>query len=318
VGRFDAQGPVSFGIQLPVQAQSTLSAEAWEQRAGVEELATVARVAEHAGFAYVAVSDHVAVPKDDAPTLTTSWWDCVATLAYVAAVTQRVRLLSHVYVLPFRHPLVVAKQWMTLDALSGGRAVLGVGAGRLQGEFAALGVDHGQRGPLLDEAIDAVRAAFDGEYSSHAGEHWSYTEVGQAPRPVQDRLPIWVGGSSPAALRRAAERGDGWLASSPPEGGLSAAVTRLRELRARAGRADEPFTVGAVSGPLYVGEPRWDIGRAVHGSPEQIASFLRVLAGLGVDQIQVAFRSRDVHELHDQLRVFGAEVAPLLGCAPVG
>jgi hypothetical protein len=76
------------------------------------------------------------------------------------------------------------------------------------------------------------------------------------------------------------------------------------------GRVAEPFTVGALSGPLYVGEPRWDIGRAVHGSPQQIAAFLRVLAGLGVDQIQVGFRSRDVHELYDQLRLFGAEVAP--------
>ena len=317
MGHFDAQLPVSFGIQLPVQAQSTLFAESWELRAGVEELTSISRVAEHAGFAYVAVCDHIAVPKDEAPTLTTTWWDCVATLSYLAAVTHRIRLVSHVYVLPFRHPLAAAKQWMTLDALSGGRAVLGVGAGQLEGEFAALGVDHGDRGALLDEAIDAVRAAFAGEFSSHAGRHWSYAEVGQSPRPVQDRLPIWVGGSSPAALRRAAERGDGWLASGPPEGGLSAGIARVRELRERAGRGDEPFTVGALSGPLYVGDPRWDIGRAVHGSPEQIASFLRVLAGLGVDQIQVAFRSRDVHELYDQLRVFGAEVAPLLGYAPV-
>ena len=316
MGHVDAQAPVSFGIQLPIQAQSTLSAEGWEQHAGLDELTSVATVAESAGFAYVAVCDHVAVPKDEAPTTSTTWWDCIATLSYLAAVTHRVRLLSHVYVLPFRHPLAAAKQWMTLDALSGGRAVLGVGAGHLDGEFDALGIDHADRGALLDEAIDAVRAAFAGEFSSHEGDHWSWAEVGQSPRPVQDRLPIWVGGSSPAALRRAAERGDGWLASGPPEGGLSAGIARLRELRERAGRADEPFTVGALSGPLYVGEPRWDIGRAVHGSPEQIASFLRVLAGLGVDQIQVAFRSRDVHELYDQLRVFGAEVAPLVGCAP--
>ena len=166
------------------------------------------------------------------------------------------------------------------------------------------------RGELLDQSIDAVRAAFDGEYSSHTGPGWSYEEMGLSPRPVQARLPIWVGGSSPAAVRRAAERGDGWLPAGPPEGGMSNAIAQLRELRARAGRSDEPFTVGALSGPLYVGEPRWDIGRAVHGSPEQIAAFLRVLAGLGVDQIQVGFRSRDEQELHDQLRLFGAEVAP--------
>ncbi len=316
MGDVDAHAPVSFGIQLPVQAQSTLFAEPWEERAGVQELTSVATVAENAGFTYVAVCDHVAVPKDDAPTHATTWWDCIATLSYLAAVTGRVRLLSQEYVLPLRHPLAAAKQWMTLDALSAGRAILGVGAGHLEGEFAALGIGHDDRGAALDEAIDAVRAAFVGEFSSHEGERWSWAEVGQSPRPVQDRLPIWVGGSSPAALRRAAERGDGWLASGPPEGGLSAGIARLRELRARAGRADALFTVGAHSGPLYVGEPRWDIGRAVHGSPEQIASFLRVLAGLGVDHIQVAFRSRDVHELYEQLRVFGAEVAPLVGDAP--
>jgi probable F420-dependent oxidoreductase len=312
VERLDAQADVAFGIQLPIQAQSTVFAEAWEAGAGVEELGSVARVAEHAGFAYVAVCDHVAIPKSRAPAMSTTWYDCVATLAYLAGLTHRVRLLSHVYVLPYRHPLAAAKQWMTLDALSGGRAILGVGTGHLEAEFAALGVDYHRRGALLDEAIDAVRAAFAEDFSAHAGAAWSYHEMGQQPRPVQPQVPIWVGGSSPAALRRAAERGDGWLPQGPPEGGMSAGIARLQEMRDRAGRAGRPFTVGALSGPLYVGDPRWDVGRAVHGSPEQIAAFLRVLAGFGVDQIQVAFRSRDVHELYDQLRVFGAEVAPLV------
>lgn len=310
VARSDGVGPVAFGFQLPIQAQARLFAQSWEAGAGVDELGAVARVAEHAGFAYLAVCDHVAIPEERAAALTTTWYDCVATLAYVAALTHRIRLLSHVYVLPYRHPLVVAKQWMTLDALSGGRAILGVGAGHVPGEFAALGVDFERRGALLDEAIDAVRAALACEYSHHAGEQWRYGDVGLSPRPAQSHLPIWVGGSSPAALRRAAERGDGWLPDGPPEEGLSAGIARLHELRERAGRADEPFTVGALSGPLYVGTPRWDVGRAVQGPPDQIAGFLRVLAGFGVDQIQVSFRSRDVHELYDQLRLFGAEVAP--------
>jgi probable F420-dependent oxidoreductase len=317
VGTFDADGDTSFGIQLPIQGQTTLGAEDWEQRAGIDEMTSIARVAEHAGFAYVAVGDHVAVPKNQAHAFTTTWWDSVATLSYLAGATHRIRLLGHEYALAYRHPLVAAKQWATLDALSGGRAILGVGSGHVEGEAAALAVDHSRRDALLDEAMDAVRAAFDGEYSSHAGEAWSYDEMGQAPRPVQPRLPIWVGGSSPTALRRAAERGDGWLPTTPPESGMSAAIAHVRALREAAGRGHEPFTVGAVSGPLYVGDPRWDIGRAVHGLPEQIAGFLRVLAGLGVDQIQLTFRSRDVHELYDQIRVFGAEVAPLLGYAAV-
>jgi probable F420-dependent oxidoreductase len=310
--RIVPEGRVAFGMQLPVQAQSPLFAEGWEASAGVGEMADLARIAEHSGFCYVAVCDHAAIPKDQAGAMSTAWWDCVSTLSYLAAVTSRIRLLSHVYVLPFSHPLRVAKQWTTLDALSGGRAILGVGAGHVEGEFAALGVNYERRGELLDEALDALHAAFTDEYSSHDGPTWSYREMGIAPRPVQDRIPIWVGGSSRAAIRRSAERGDGWLPEGAPEGGMSAAVALIRELRERAGRADEPFTIGGLSGPLYVGEPKWDIGRAVTGSPEQVAGFLRVLAGFGVNQIQVAFRSRDAHELYDQIRVFGAEVAPLV------
>jgi probable F420-dependent oxidoreductase len=312
VVRVVPEGQVAFGIQLPIQAQSSLFAEAWEAEAGPAEMVDVARVAEHAGFAYVAADDHVAVPKANAPAMTTAWWDTVATLSYIAALTSRIRLLSHVVALPLAHPLRVAKQWATLDALSGGRAILGVGAGHVAGEFEALGVDFATRGQALDEAIDAVRAAFADEYSTHEGEAWAYREMGVSPRPVQREVPIWVGGSSAAAVARAAERGDGWLAHGAPEGGLSAAIARIRALRAAAGRADRPFTIGAASCPLYVGEPTWDIGRAVTGSPEQVAGFLRAMAGLVVDQVQVAFRSRDVHELYDQLRVFGAEVAPLV------
>ena len=237
-----------FGIRLPVQAQSTLYAEPWEARAGIDEIAGVARVAEHSGFAYVAVCDHVAVPKERAHDLTTVWWDCVATLSYLAAVTHRVRLVGRGYGLALRHPLAVAKQWATLDALSGGRAILGVGGGTVDGEFIALGVDHARRDALLDEALDAVRAAFDDEFSSHAGEAWEYDEVGIAPRPVQHHLPVWVGGSTEVALQRAATRGDGWVPSGPPDGGMSAGIAHLRGLLEEAGRADEPFTVGARSG----------------------------------------------------------------------
>jgi probable F420-dependent oxidoreductase len=303
---------VGFGIQLPVQAQSTIFAEAWEATAGAAELVAVTQAAERAGFSYVAVCDHIAIPRDRADAMSTSWWDTVATLSYLAAVTERIGLLSHVATVTYRHPLQTAKQWLTVDSLSGGRAILGVGAGHVEGEFAALGIDFHKRGRMLDEAIDALRGAFADEFTSHHGRFWSYDEMGLRPRAVQARLPIWVAGSSPAALRRAAERGDGWLPQGPPEGGMSAGIAQLRRLREQAGRADQPFVIGGLSGPLYVGEPRWDIGRAVAGSPDEIAAFLRSLVKLGVQQVQVGFRSRDARELCDQIRTFGAQVMPLV------
>lgn len=302
---------VAFGMQLPIQSQSRMFVQPWERAAGVAELVQVTQACERADFDYVAVCDHVAVPAPQAEAMSTSWWDTIATLSYLAAVTGRVRLLSHVYVLPYRHPLVVAKAWATLDALSGGRAILGVGAGHLEGEFDALQVPFAERGRLLDEAIDAVRAALAEEFPTHHGERWSFEGLGQRPRPMQATVPIWVGGSSRAAMRRAAERGDGWLPQGPPEGGMAAGIEFIRAHRA-ATRGVDPIVLGALSGPLHVGEPTWDTPRCVGGPADKIAVYLRTYADLGVDQIQVGFVSRSVDELCDQIAAFAADVAPLV------
>jgi probable F420-dependent oxidoreductase len=303
---------VAFGMQLPVQSQSTIFVQAWEPAAGAAELVQVAQACEAAGFAYVAVCDHVAIPRAQAEAMSTAWWDTIATLSYLAAVTERIGLLSHVYVLPYRHPLVAAKAWATLDALSGGRAILGVGAGHVADEFAALEVPFAERGRLLDEAIDAVRAALADEYPTHHGERWAFEGLGQRPRPVQAPLPIWVGGSSKAAMRRAGERGDGWLPQGPPEGGMAAGIDYVRAARAASPRAGQPIVLGALSGPLFIGDPGWDTGRCVRGPAEKVATYLRTYRDLGVDQIQVGFASRTVEELCDQVAAFAADVAPLV------
>src|SRR4051794_14629709 len=157
-------GTLVYGMQLPVQSQSTIYAEEWEAGAGVAELADITRAADRSGFYYVAVCDHIAIPRPFDEKMNTSWWDTVATLGYLAALTERTHLMSHVYVLPYRHPLVAAKSFLTLDELSGGRAILGVGAGHVQGEFELLGLDFERRGKVLDQSIDVVRAAFTDEY----------------------------------------------------------------------------------------------------------------------------------------------------------
>jgi probable F420-dependent oxidoreductase len=291
--------PVSFGLQLPVQSQSTIFVQPWERGAGAAELVQVAQACEAAGFDYVAVCDHVAIPTANAEAMSTEWWDTIATLSYLAAVTTRIRLLSHVYVLPYRHPLQAAKAWATLDALSGGRAILGTGAGHVEGEFEALGVDFDDRGKALDESIDAVRAALTEEVTAHHGERWSYAGVGARPRPVA-QLPIWIGGSSKPAMRRAAERGDGWLPQGPPEGGMAAGIDLVREHRAAGPRAGMPFTIGALSGPLNLAKT------------DKVAAYLRSYRDLGCDQIQVGFTSSSADHLCDQIAAFAADVAPLV------
>ncbi|MFI8220275.1 TIGR03619 family F420-dependent LLM class oxidoreductase [Streptomyces sp. NPDC085932] len=300
-------------MQLPVQSQSALYAEGWEASAGPADLLAIARAADEAGFDYLASCDHVAIPHRLAAAMSTVWYDPVATLAYLAAATERIRLLSHVAIVGLRHPLVTAKQYATLDHLSGGRLVLGVGAGHVPEEFEVLGVDFRQRGALLDECLDALRAALGPEeFPEHHGKRYDFEGLGQRPRPAQERVPVWVGGSSPAAVRRAALKGDGWLPQGDPRDRLPGQIARIRELRAQA-RVPGPFTVGAITEPLYVGTPRWDVGRrTLAGGPRELAESLRAYRAMGVDQVQVRFRSRDRRELADQIAAFGAEVAPEL------
>lgn len=307
------QGRLVYGMQLPIQSQSVIYAEAWEAEATADDLAEIARTADRSGFAYIASCDHVAIPRRLADTMSTVWYDPVATLSFLAGITENVRLMSHVAVVGLRHPLVGAKQYATLDRLSGGRLILGVGAGHVQEEFDAVGADFARRGPVLDETIDALKASLGpDEYPEHHGEHYDFSDLGQQPRPAQERVPIWVGGSSPAAVRRAAVRGDGWLPQGDPRDKLPAQIARLGRLREEAGVA-EPIVVGAIAEPLYVGEPSWSVGRrTLSGKPDALAESLRAYGAMGVQQIQVRFRSRSRTELTDQMAAFAAEVAPHL------
>ncbi|MFG2784314.1 LLM class F420-dependent oxidoreductase [Streptomyces prunicolor] len=304
---------LAYGLQLPVQSQSTIYAEAWEADAGPADLVEIARAADRAGFAYIAGCDHVGVPRRLAAAMSTIWYDPVATLSYLAGVTERVQLLSHVAVVGLRHPLLTAKQYATVDHLSGGRLILGVGAGHVREEFEVLGVDFDRRGAVLDESIDALRAALGpDEFPEHHGKLYDFEGLGQRPRPAQEHVPLWVGGSSPAAVRRAALKADGWLPQGDPRDKLPAQIERIRRLREEAA-VERPFVFGAITEPLYVGDPGWEVGRrTLTGAPEVLAESLRAYGAMGVDQIQVRFRCRDRSELTDQIREFGSEVGPLL------
>ena len=307
-------GQLAYGMQLQVQSKSKTFREPWEDDADSSAIAALARQADAAGFFYIAVSDHVVVPKPMDAHMQTTWYDTVATLGWLAGITQRARLLSHVYVLAYRHPLHTAKSFMTLDELSGGRAILGTGVGHLQREFELLGLDFDARGAIADESIDVIRAAFTSEYPDVTTPRFGHvSDAGIAPRPRQARVPIWVGGSSKAALRRAAERGDGWLPQGTPRAEMPASIAYLLEHRKQT-IGDEPIDLGAISEVFYVGEPTWDVGaRTFTGTAGRIADRLNEFGAMGVSHVQVRFRSRVLQEQLDQMAAFGAEVAPLLG-----
>ncbi len=306
-------GRLVFGVHLPIAAQSTTFAQPWERTAGTDELRQIAEACDRSGMFYVAVSDHVCVPRSHAAAMSTVWYDTVATLGFLAAATKRVRLLSYVWVAPYRHPLMTAKAFATLDALSGGRVILGVGAGHLEAEFATLGVPFQGRGAALDEAIDLIASAFMDEFPRHDGPRWPVHDVGLQPRPVQrPRPPIWVGGSTRAALKRAAERGDGWLPQGVPDVGMAAAIAFIKEQRARV-RGDAPIEIGMNAPWLYIGSPSFDVGANTRtGTAAELAVVLRDIKRLGVQHCGVRFRSRSCAELIEQIERFGTEVAPLV------
>jgi len=290
------------GMQLPVQAQSSYFVAEWEKTAGPAELASIARTCDDNGYAYVGVCDHVALPESVVGGMGTHWADPIATLGWLAGITSRVGLLTHVYVLPYRHPRVAAKQFATLDHLSGGRAIAGVGAGHVEAEFAHLGVDFHGRGKAMERGIPELAAALENEFVDGFGAR---------PRPAQTpRPPIWVAGSSPVAIKRAARLGDGWLPQGPSNQDM---VDALNAERDRAGRSDRSMMIGHITPFIHVGEPSWDVGEAtLAGSPESIAD--RILAGTarGVNQLQVRFKARSSDEMCEQIAAFARDVAPLV------
>ena len=219
-----------FTVQLPTER-----VDRGEEFLSAAAVAEMARAAEAAGFAACFVTDHP-MPGD-------RWLasgghhtlDPFVALSFAAAATSTLRLHTHVLVLPYRNPFLVAKAAASLDVLSGGRLILGVASGYLESEFAALGVDFAERNELCDEAIPALRRAWGESGVALAGRHFSATGNTALPRPLQKpHPPIWVGGNSRRAIRRAVELGDGWLPfPAPPRlaGHIrTAALTSLDDL----------------------------------------------------------------------------------------
>lgn len=202
---------MKIGISTPMVVQMPGAHAAWERVATVEDLSAIARTADDLGFHHLTCSEHVAVPEAVAKVRGGVYWDPVATLSFLAAHTRRIRLATSVIVLGYHHPLEIAKRYGTLDRLSGGRVVLGVGVGSLQEEFDLLGAQFEGRGPIADDALAALRVSLSEPVPSYQGSHYSFGGYVVHPYALQVRVPIWVGGRTMRSLRRAAAHADGWV-----------------------------------------------------------------------------------------------------------
>lgn len=229
---------------------------AWEAGAGPDELVRVAEVADRLGYVHLTCSEHVAVPRRQAVERGGVYWDPLATLSFLAARTRRIRLLTNVVVLGYHHPLEIAKRYGTLDALSGGRVVLGVGVGTLEEEFDLLGASFTDRGERADDSLRALRASLSRPDPSYDGGWYRFSGMIVQPHALQPRVPIWVGGRTRRSLRRAVALGDGWMP-------MALRAEQCRDLLAEV-RTDQDLPSGfeVVLGPGRPLDPIGDPGRA--------------------------------------------------------
>jgi probable F420-dependent oxidoreductase len=276
---------MEFGCQLPSSGEA----------ATPDNLTRVAENMEEAGFSSIWVGDHIAIPwvtrssylflgrKYEIPP-ETPFLEPLSALSFVAARTAKIRLGTSVLVLPHRHPLFLAKALATLDVLSKGRLIVGLGIGWLREEIESFGVPFELRAAWSDEAIQLLSECWRTDHLNFAGKYFSCRDVNLSPKPRQSSLPLWIGGQSHAALRRAARLGTGWHPATNSFDELSGGIELLRAECERVGRNFEDITLSLRA--LFQISKTSDMGDALlFGPVERIIQDCRRLREIGISHV---------------------------------
>ena len=201
---------MKLGIATPVVTNVAGAALEWEKDATVEDIGLVAETADRLGYHHMTCSEHIGLPSTETARRGARYWDPLATFGYASARTKRIRFATMTLVLGYHHPLAIVKRYGTLDHVSGGRVILGVGVGSLKEEFDLLGAPFDDRGARGDDALRALRAALASNEPSYDGEFYSFGGLTVDPCALQPHMPIWIGGRTKRSLRRAVTLADGW------------------------------------------------------------------------------------------------------------
>lgn len=287
---------MKFGVVLPTYGKGATRLSILDTALAAEEL----------GYDSIWVTDHLALPQEDAERFG-HIFEAVTTLSYLAASTRQIRLGISALVLPQRNPLEIGKELATLDTLSGGRVILAAGIGWSAGEYANLGYEFRNRGKRMDEALKVLRTLWrGGKVISFNGTYYRFEKVVLSPPPVQPGgPPIWVAGDSPVALKRAVYYADGWHPNTQPVEQIRAALESVRPLL-----LNRPFTVCMRARLQFSTKP--EPGQPFSGTPEQIASQLREYQQAGVDYVIFSCSAETQGERERWLKIFQAQVGPLV------
>lgn len=277
-------------------------------------------LAEELGYDSVWVMDHlfnngyIRERLDDKP-----YYHPMATLSHISALTTRIGLGTSVLVLPYHNPVELAKYAATLDQMSGGRVVLGVGVGAMTPEFEALGIPLNQRGSLTDESMAIMRELWASEDPSYSSRRWEFGDLKFAPKPAQQisgapGIPLWVGGSSPGALRRAGRRGDGWHPSGVSAEEFAMGRRQVRELAESAGRDPDELTMSVRVEVEAHGAPSSqraaERARLPGDDSAGMAAGIAAYRDAGAEHIALALNTGDVVRIRELMHALAEDVIP--------
>lgn len=247
---------------------------------------------------------------DDKP-----YYHPLATLSYLAATTTRVALGTSVLVLPYHNPVELAKYTATLDHMSGGRVILGVGVGAMTEEFEALGVPFRQRGALTNECIAVMKELWTNPDPSYQSSRWNFANLKFSPKPLQQPyVPLWIGGSSPGALKRAATMGDGWHPTGMSPEDFSTGRHTVCQMAAAAGRDPKALTfsmrIEVEAHGRASSQRAENRARLLGDNVEQMIASLNAYQRVGVDHVVLALNTGDIPRITELMEVISQKVIP--------
>lgn len=281
-----------FGLATPIVVQVPRARADWEPAAGIDDLAAIARTADRSGYAHLTCSEHVALPASAVRGRGATYWDPLATFGYLAALTERIRLATNILVLGYHHPLEIAKRYGTLDVVSKGRLILGLGVGSLEEEFALLGAPFADRGARADDAIAALRASLGRSDPVHRGPYYSFEDVVVEPHAVQEHVPIWMGGYTKRSLARAVAMADGWAPFA----------LRYDQVAVLLSECTVPEGFDVVLGPDAALDPL--------GDPAGCTATVQRAAEAGATVLNVTVKSTSLAHYLEQIEAFMAVTRP--------
>lgn len=278
-----------FGIYLPN----------YGTHASHDAMAEIAVVADELGYDTLWVAERLLVPdppNQEWSEINTTAYEPLITLAYISSLTRTIKLGTNVLIVPFRNPLVLARQTATLDRFSEGRLILGLGLGWMAQEFSASGIDMSERGRRTDETIDLLREVWEKSIPSFTGQFTQFASIYFEPKPVQKKIPIWIGGNSDAALKRVVQKGDGWTPTGLSVEQIQERIAFIKTESQRQGRSLDQIALSYSSAFTQTRDGIRDMRKS-----------LETYRQTGITHFGPGFQYDAIPEMIEQMKVFAQE-----------